>query len=92
MPASFYHSSKPTWWTSGIPWPPIGPDVTGGNISGLGGHANNIPAAYCYLTVMGGPTNGSATLQAFNAGTCYSTSPAAPTNLQGVVMQGVTVQ
>jgi hypothetical protein len=32
LPASFYHSSTPSWWPSGKPWPPIGPDVTGGNI------------------------------------------------------------
>jgi len=33
LPASFYYSSKPSWWPSGKPWPPIGPDVTGGNVS-----------------------------------------------------------
>ncbi len=32
LPASFYLSSQPSWWPSGKPWPPIGPDVTGGNI------------------------------------------------------------
>lgn len=32
LPASFYHSSTPSWWPSGKPWPLIGPGVTGGNL------------------------------------------------------------
>ncbi len=32
MPASFLYSSQPSWWPSGKPWPPTGPDVTNGNI------------------------------------------------------------
>lgn len=32
LPPSFYYSAKPSWWPSGKPWPPIGPDVTGGNL------------------------------------------------------------
>jgi hypothetical protein len=32
LPASFYYSSKPSWWPSGKAWPSIGPDITGGNI------------------------------------------------------------
>ena len=31
FPASFYLSSKPSWWQS-EPWPAIGPDVSGGNL------------------------------------------------------------
>ena len=37
LPASLYYSSKPSWWTSGIPWPTIGPDVAGGNIGECSG-------------------------------------------------------
>jgi len=33
LPPSFYYSAKPSWWPSGKPWPIIGPDVSGGNIS-----------------------------------------------------------
>ena len=33
LPASFYLLSKPSWWPSDTPWPPIGPDVTNGNVS-----------------------------------------------------------
>ena len=32
LPASLYYSSTPSWWPSGKNWPPIGPDVTSGNI------------------------------------------------------------
>lgn len=32
LPASFYYSSAPAWWPSGKPWPPIGPDVSNGNV------------------------------------------------------------
>jgi hypothetical protein len=32
LPPSFYSSATPTWWPSGKPWPPIGPDVTSGNV------------------------------------------------------------
>lgn len=33
LPASFFLSAQPSWWPSAIPWPPVGPDVTGGNVS-----------------------------------------------------------
>jgi len=51
LPASFYLSAQPlflatTWGTP--PWPPIGPDVTSGNIPNVGGHANNVPAQLCH--------------------------------------------
>jgi hypothetical protein len=51
LPASFYLSSEPSWWVTpwGTPaWPPMGPDVTGGNIPNTAGHANYTPAALCY--------------------------------------------
>src|SRR5262249_40278670 len=44
LPASLYLSAKPGWWPAQVPWPAIGPEVTGGNIAGAGGHADLIPA------------------------------------------------
>jgi hypothetical protein len=64
LPASFYLSAKPNWWPSGKAWPPIGPDVTGGNISGVGGFAYTIPSQDCYTSLGGTLTN-------FNSFTCY---------------------
>lgn len=91
LPASFFLSAKPSWWPSAKAWPPIGPDVTGGNLSGYAGHANTIPSADCYSTTMGGPTNGTGSVLAFNSGTCYGSSSGGtgsknPSNLQGNVI------
>ena len=88
LPASFYLSSKPSWFGS-IPYPPIGPDVTNGNVVGVGGHANANPAQNCYLKIMGGSVNGTGVALSFNAATCYgqlsSQLPAPPTNLNATV-------
>jgi hypothetical protein len=84
LPASLYLNSKPAWFGT-IPWPAIGPDVTGGNIAGVAGHANMIPANVCYSNIMGGPANGTGGVLTFNADACYNTSnmqrPNPPTNL-----------
>jgi hypothetical protein len=92
LPASFYYNVQPSWWSfpsgnANTPWPAIGPDVTGGNIANLGGHAYLIPAANCYLNVMGGKTDGSSGVLSFNANNCYGNTPppAPPTNLTTVV-------
>src|SRR5207245_7630948 len=87
LPASLYLASRPNWWPAAKPWPSIGPDVTGGNITNMAGHAYTNPAADCYLTVMGGPTNGSGGPLRFNATECYGNSgspssvPSSPSNL-----------
>jgi hypothetical protein len=47
LPASFYMSGQPSWF-GGSPWPSSGPDVIGGNIPSVGGHANSVPAANCF--------------------------------------------
>lgn len=89
LPASFYLSAKPGWWPSGKAWPPIGPDVRGGNVAGVGGHVYTIPAQDCYLHVMGGVANGTGSVLIFNASRCYAsasaTSPLPPTGLLAMV-------
>jgi hypothetical protein len=86
LPASFYLSSKPSWFGS-IPFPFTGPDVTGGNISGVAGHANMNPAMACYINTMGGPATGVGSVLAFDASVCYGShvGPAPPTNLSIIV-------
>jgi hypothetical protein len=93
LPASMYLAAKPSWFGS-VPWPAIGPDVSGGTVSGMAGHANKNPAMLCYLNVMSGATNGTGAVLPFDASSCYGSSggsggsgtqPAAPTNVSAVV-------
>lgn len=70
LPPSFYLNAKPSWFSASTPWPPIGPDVTNGNITNYGGHAYKIPAQQCYES-LGGPLNGAGNPLNFNAATCY---------------------
>jgi hypothetical protein len=65
LPASLVHSSKPSWFGS-VPWPAIGPDVTGG--TGPGGYAYSIPAQACYNN-SAKDSNGYAV---FNEKNCYA--------------------
>ena len=80
LPNSFYMNGQPSWWGS-MPWPPIGPDVTGGQ--GPGGFAYQNPAYVCYQTgTFTGPTMN------FDANNCYNssnTAPAPPTGLNAQV-------
>jgi hypothetical protein len=114
LPASLYYNAQPSWWPSSKAWPPVGPDVSSGNLgvcnggtytgvqvtalaqcagstskAAWGGFANSIPAQDCYLGVMNGPPDGSKTVLAFDANSCYasntSTGPASPTGLTGTV-------
>src|SRR5579859_5195887 len=96
LPASFVFSARPSWWSTpwGTPaWPANGPDVTGGNIYGMGGNANSIPSALCYANSPVDPNYSGAAdrgVLLFNANACYASSsgatpPAPPTNLTVVV-------
>jgi hypothetical protein len=70
LPPSFYISAKPSWFGS-VPWPLIGPDVTGGNIANVGGYAYKNPAQLCYEG-LGGLADGTGPwLPSFDASTCY---------------------
>jgi hypothetical protein len=81
LPASFYYSSKPSWWPSSKPWPIIGPDVTDGNVGGVSGLVYTNPAEDCYLNVMSGNPNGTSAVLSFNEASCYTTSVGGPTPL-----------
>ncbi len=37
LPASLYYNSAPSWWPSGKAWPPVGPDVSTGNLGTCSG-------------------------------------------------------
>jgi len=80
LPSSFYLTTKPIWWGP-MPWPAIGPDVTGG--TGPDGHAYAIPAQACYNNTA---KDGGGILL-FDANACYYSQqrPAPPTNLKSVV-------
>ncbi len=87
LPASFFRSSQPAFWGNTIPWPAIGPDVTGG--AGPGGHVYSItagnPAQSCWNTALILP-DGS---RAFDPTVCYpgefAALPAPPSNLNATV-------
>ena len=51
LPASFLYASKPDWFGT-VPWPPIGPDVEGGNVGQCTG-ALNTPGQYGGLPATG---------------------------------------
>src|SRR5213594_2388607 len=70
LPSSLFLSSKPNWWGI-MPWPAIGPDVTGGQDPA--GHAYKIPARVCYDNTSK-DSNG---ILIFNANICYN-DPVAP--------------
>jgi hypothetical protein len=40
FPPSFYLSGPPSWWSTSIPFPAIGPDVNGGNLGICSGTLN----------------------------------------------------
>ena len=94
LPASFFLSGQPSFWVTpyGTPaWPPIGPDVTGGNVSGVAGHVYDIPAKRCFNNLTNDPAYSSSNppVKLFNANACYgnttsgadTVAPAAPKNL-----------
>jgi len=94
LPASFYLSSKPSWFGS-APFPAIGPDVSNGNAPNTsstptGGHANKIPSRRCFEGLTNDSAYGSLSIKSFNATTCYGggtsgTQVVPPTGLQAVV-------
>jgi hypothetical protein len=71
LPPSLYLSGTPSYFTfSSTPFPPVGPDVSNGDIANSGGHAYRNPARKCAESL--GITYGDTTPKTtFNAGNCY---------------------
>lgn len=88
LPASFYLISKPAWWPSGKTWPPIGPDVTGGNVKYCTGGAQS----GTYVLTSGQCPGGTATTLAGGrivstpAMDCYLNTMSGPPDGQGAVL------
>jgi hypothetical protein len=68
LPCSMYMSARPAWWTGNLPFPAIGPEITGG--PGAGGHAYGNPAQACYAKI-GGVAGGAGSPLVFSAKACY---------------------
>jgi hypothetical protein len=77
LPSSLFYARRPLWWPMSKPWPPIGPDVTGGSVSEVGGHVHDIPAKDCYRGI-GGAADGGGVVLSFNAGRCYGAQVGRP--------------
>jgi len=98
IPSTFFLNStdRAAWWGTPygtVPFPPIGPDVTGGNGTDKNGvvntHVNKIPARLCWEHMTDDPSYASPNnVRQFNASTCYQSisgdkvPPAPPTNLK----------
>lgn len=56
LPDSLYLDAKPQFFTAtGVTWPPIGPDVTGGSL--VAGHVYKLPAQVVFEAAGGDPAN-----------------------------------
>lgn len=65
LPASLFLPARPAWWGA-LPWPAIGPDVSGGHDPA--GHTHKIPAQVCYENT---PRDAEGRL-IFDANACYT--------------------
>jgi len=82
LPPSMYLLGKPAFFGP-VAFPPVGPDVSSGNIAGYGGHANKIPARLCFENTAVDSAYGTAGVRKFDASVCYASGGlAAPTNLR----------
>lgn len=70
LPSSLSLSAKPSYFGS-VTWPPFGPDVTGGNIANLSGHAYKIPARLCYENGAKDASNFLTNFDGSTGGACY---------------------
>ena len=87
LPTSLYYSSTPSWWPAGKAWPPVGPDVSGGNLgtcSGTYAGAQGTVAAQC----TGGTLNSAwaAHANSIPAQDCYLNTMSGPPDGTGGVL------
>lgn len=93
IPSTFFLSEldRVNWWGSPygtVPYPPIGPDVSGGDIANVGGKAYKIPARLCWENMADDPAfSAPNNVRVFSASTCYTaisgdtTPPTAPSGV-----------
>jgi hypothetical protein len=83
LPQSFVYSSKPAWWPSGKAWPPIGPDVTGGNVGQCSGGASDSSEATAASQCSGGSFAALGVVNSIPAMDCYLNVMHGPANGTG---------
>lgn len=102
LTTSFYLSARPPFWSSPYgnpPFPPIGPDVSNGNINTTltptGGHAWKIPSRLCWENAALDPAYSTTPrVRTFSASACYgsSTAPNGPVTWSGAgIPAGLTL-
>jgi hypothetical protein len=97
VPARSNGGTGLSWWKNALgqtaPFPPVGPDVTGGSLPNSGGHAFKIPARVCFEnTASDSAYSVSPAILKFSASRCYQNDPSgslgstlAPTNVTTLV-------
>jgi hypothetical protein len=77
LPVSFIFSTRPGWWSSSIPFPAMGSDVSGGNVIQCGGTLNTVgnysgvPALATSSKCPSGGTGWAGHVNAIPAMSCY---------------------
>jgi len=66
LPASLWTTKKPFRYGNSNPWPGIGPDIAGGDLTSVNGHAFSNPAKLCWDN-----TSKTSGVLDFDANTCY---------------------
>lgn len=54
LPASLYYNSTPSWWPTDKQWPPVGPDISSGNVGTCSGGSYSGAEATASSQCMGG--------------------------------------